>query len=205
MRRLSYGILCALLAACGGDDDGDGNGTPDAAAGNPDAPSGTPDSGGGTPDSGGGPVTMDSKVIGPAGGTLSVDGAELIIPPDALAADTQLTLTKTSDAAPGFAVGASAVYEMGPDGTTFNRLVTLRITHASAPPAGTRIFWGKAGVANPTAVTDYETLLETTITGNVVEAKNNHFTPGLDGTCGGDQGCPELRCCSAEGVCGGCL
>jgi len=148
-------------------------------------------------------VTTDTKSIGPAGGTLTIDGAELVIPPNALATTIDLTLTKTANAAPSFVTTPSAVFELAPAGTVFSGLVTFRITHATAPAATTKIFWNKLGVANPTAAADFETLLETTITGNVVEAKNNHFSDPLDGECLADV-CPELRCCTPE-TCGGCL
>src|SRR5690242_9589467 len=60
-------------------------------------------------------ASVTSMVVGAAGGTLETpDGVVLAIPAGALAADTQISITRTGDPGAGT---FSAVYEIGPDGT----------------------------------------------------------------------------------------
>jgi alpha-tubulin suppressor-like RCC1 family protein len=103
--------LAALLSACGGDDS-----APPAA------------------------LTETSAVIGPAGGTLDgPDGAQVVIPAGALAADTTITIAKRDSGAPtvlpdGFAA-SGATYEFTPHDIVFAQPVTMRIPFAGNPQA----------------------------------------------------------------------
>lgn len=79
-----------------------------------------------------------AATLGAAGGTLvGPDGVELVVPPGALSADTELRITKTSAGAPGLPSEASAttpVYEFTPHGLLFAKPVTLRMPFT--PPTG---------------------------------------------------------------------
>jgi hypothetical protein len=81
-----------------------------------------------------------SALIGPAGGTLSLAGAVLEVPPGALAAQTELTITATYREAPSAFASYSPVYELSPAGLAFERPVSLRIPYRSDSPAAT-LFW----------------------------------------------------------------
>ena len=145
MRRLFLGVwqvsLCwsLLFAACGSSGGG-GKGS----GGSPGGPGGW--SGGGSGGGGGlaGPAvtpvgTPTGRVrtarIGAAGGTLqTADGSvELIVPPGALAAETELSLTPISPQAP---LHVGPAVRLGPDGTSFATPAKL-VLHYQAFAAGT--------------------------------------------------------------------
>ena len=114
-----------LLAACGGGG-GAGGGVP--GAGNPPPP----------------PIPQPvTQTIGVAGGTIvGPNNVTLLIPPDALQTDTQLTIAVDSTGVPAQPLPAEAntvgaVYSLTPHGTTFGVPVTLSIPFdPSAFPAG---------------------------------------------------------------------
>lgn len=128
--------------------------------------------------------------IGPSGGTLSVGGAELVVPPGALSQPTSLSLTQTSDAAPAGYALRSPLYRLGPDGLTFATPATIRLP-VSGNAAGAQIYLSRAGGG-------YEAL-QTTLTGSTASASISHFsavfvgvpTGGGGGTCVGP-GTPTL-------------
>ncbi len=150
--------LVMMLIGCGGGGEGD------------------PDPDGSPPSDSPGAVTTDSKSIGPAGGTLTVDGAVLTVPANALPVALTLTLTKTTGALVGAYTQSSPVYELGPTGQTFAMPVSLAITYpaGTTPPSGVLMNWTAAGVQTPTGIADYEHLTPT-ISGNTVTASNDHF------------------------------
>ena len=101
--RFAASCLLLTLAACGGGgDDGAGAGAPAA-----------------------------GTVVGAAGGTVSgPNGAKLVIPAGALAADTSIAIEQTSagsPALPGTFTAAGAMYALTPHGTTFAVPVTLTL------------------------------------------------------------------------------
>jgi hypothetical protein len=103
---------------------------------NPTQPAG-PDYG--TPTDVGTPIGSPSTAtIGTAGGSLlSLDGrSEIIIPPGALNASTQISIQPVTNTAPG---GAGVGFYLTPHGQTFNRPVTLRFHYDSTDVAGTSI------------------------------------------------------------------
>jgi hypothetical protein len=115
-----------------------------------------------------------SMMIGSAGGTVEADGATLVVPAGALAADVAITVTKTADLGP-FGQSPSVSYLLAPEGQTFASPVTFTLHLAAPPGGGESIEWSKLGVANPAAAGDYE-LRPTTVTGNDVTASNTHFS-----------------------------
>ncbi len=120
----SLGTLCLVLSpSCDDDsanhdgDDGDGGG------------------GGETTDTDA--VTSIKKTIGPAGGTVEIDGVSLTFPPGALAKDTEIQLGYLSnaeiDALPGLPTGASSrstPVAMKPHGLEFNEPVQASMAYA---------------------------------------------------------------------------
>jgi hypothetical protein len=64
-------------------------------------------------------VVAVSKIIGAAGGTLTLDGVTLTIPRDALAGDTTIAIRKTSETPPSGVTPSSAIYEFEPLGLGF--------------------------------------------------------------------------------------
>jgi len=88
--------------------------------------------------SGGGSASSAGQVVGPAGGTVSEHGVTIEIPPGALAADVEITVTEADDAfaPPEDAVEAGQTFELGPEGTTFAMPVTVTLPFdASKVPA----------------------------------------------------------------------
>jgi hypothetical protein len=93
------------------------------------------------------------KVIGPAGGTITVEGQqgqasgvsfELDVPPGALTASVMLTVTETDLSPPATYVDYSPVYRIGPVDVTFAKPATLRVPNSNS------------GALTPTTLTIYE-------------------------------------------------
>jgi hypothetical protein len=129
-----------------------------------------------------------SKVIGAAGGTVSLSsGPSLTIPAGALSTDTTITIAKSSSNAPDGALGS--LYQFGPEGTVFTQPVTV----ALPVPAGTSaasIYWTKAGSS-----TEYESL-PAAITGTSASALVSHFSAGFVGaSCTEDETCTPASAC----------
>lgn len=81
-------------------------------------------------------VTSIEKTIGPAGGTVEIDGASLTFPPGALVADTEIRLGYLTDdeidALPGLPTGASyrsTPVAMTPHGLEFNEPVEVSLSY----------------------------------------------------------------------------
>lgn len=84
-----------------------------------------------------GEVTGATKTvtIGAAGGTISSDDGQLslVVPAGAVAADTAFTVTPISLKAPG----AIVAWRLGPEGTTFTKPASIKITATEAQLLGT--------------------------------------------------------------------
>jgi hypothetical protein len=142
------GALIALLGLthCGSDDDDGGK------SGSGGSSTGGTSGNGGTSGSGTGGASGDSgtdadasssttKTIGPEGGTIThPDGAELEVPPGALAAPVELAIEKDPTGAPALSPMYAAyggVYAITPHGTAFSQPATVRIPFdATLVPAG---------------------------------------------------------------------
>jgi len=81
-----------------------------------------------------------TKTIGPEGGTITVDGAIVTFPANAVASPLSITITPTSDAPPTGMVALSRVYRCEPAGTTFAQNVTMAMTFQGDPTTAT-MFW----------------------------------------------------------------
>lgn len=165
------GSVC-LLVACGGGDDGGGGG-------------------------GDGDGTV-SGTIGPEGGTVMIDGAELTIPAGALDEEVEIAISETSEAVPTGFLGSSPVFQFEPDGLVFAQPVAARIDFSGA---GDQIdlIWSTADG------TGYQAM-GGGVDGASVVGDITHFSrgfagrvdPGSGGDCGG--GCPSGLECQG-GVC----
>jgi hypothetical protein len=95
-----------------------------------------------------------------------------VVPPGALPSQTTLSVTESTVQQPSGAL--TALFQFGPDGTTFTSPVTVTFT----VPAGTTaasIYWSKQGNAS-----EY-TSLPTTISGTTATAQVTHFSSGYVG------------------------
>jgi hypothetical protein len=161
-------VLACVMALCalGCGDDGTEGG------------SGGPDGGGAAGTSGGGGSNDDpvaQNVAADEGGTVETESgsASADIPAGALAEDTEITITVLdADDQPDADRIIAAVYDFGPDGTTFAEPVTLRIElDAGAVTDGMQpvMAWLDGDSWQP--------LADSVVQGNVVTASTDHFTP----------------------------
>jgi uncharacterized delta-60 repeat protein len=115
--RTAASALCLLLAACGGD----GGSEPD-----PPAPT---------------PVAVTTAMVGPGGGTVTGEGgAQVVVPPGALAQDVALSISQPGVGAPVLPTGATGfgpVLTLTPHGTQFKVPVLVSVPFdAALVPAG---------------------------------------------------------------------
>jgi hypothetical protein len=122
-----------------------------------------------------GPTTPPAvtQTIGPAGGTIVVDGATVTFPPNALTVPTSITITPTDEAPPAGYVALSRVYHCGPSGTTFAQGVTMAMTFRG-DATGARIFWNTAA---DLAFKDVGGVAQ----GSVMTTQVMHFSSGFVG------------------------
>ena len=142
---LTYGLAAF---ACGGDHKGSGD------------PTGTGET--------------KTAVIGATGGTLANDDATLTVPANALAQDTELSITSTTSAAPTGYDRYSPIYDFGPEGLTFAEPVTIELAFTGDANKAT-LFWSVAGNR------DAFEALEGTVSGGSITAQVTHFSLGFVG------------------------
>lgn len=94
---------------------------------------------------GGSALPSSSAVIGPNGGTLSLNGGpSVVIPPGAVAAPTMLTISAMTTSPPSGAL--TRVFAFGPDGLTFSVPITVTFS-IPAQTIGATVYWTGAGDA----------------------------------------------------------
>jgi hypothetical protein len=159
-------VLCItstlLLAACG---DGDTS-TPTGAGGT----SNTNNNNNNTPE----PSNASEDVTATEGGEVSLDdGAGVDIPAGALSDDTEISIesSEPDDSLPAFDSIQGLAYEFGPDGTTFDMPVELKLPLVGTPGADE-----EAVVSWLNTDTNKWEDLETTTSGDTVTAETTHFT-----------------------------
>ena len=152
----------------------------------------------------GAPVEVARKTIGKAGGTIASPDSvvSFAIPADALMNDIEFTLTRIGTGTDG-AIGS--VFDLGPAGTTFNDVVTVRIDHTGWPlgstdPNALRVATWIDGTWYVLPFAAYDTANE------IVSAGTTHLTRfGFVAPPAPVQP-PELgpygRCCQYDGSCG---
>jgi len=121
-------------------------------------------------------IVLGSADIGPAGGTVNGEyGAQIIIPPGALASTVTIGLHRDSTLSPAFAVdgmdAVGAIWELTPHGQAFTLPVTVRIPFsAELVPNDSDPLLSKAEVAGSFAP------LATTVNGGFLEAQVTGFS-----------------------------
>lgn len=132
LAALVFAAASTLLAGC--NDDG----------GNPEPAPGNEGSGATVTEIGVATGNAATVTIGAAGGTAtSADGKlSLVVPPGALAQDTAIGIQPITNTSPA---GRSGAYRLLPEGTAFQKPVTLRIKYADQDTAGTTA--GLLGIA----------------------------------------------------------
>jgi len=114
-----------------------------------------------------------TKTIGPEGGTITVDGATVTFPANAVAAPLSITITPTTDAPPSGMVALSRVYRCEPAGTTFAQNVTMAMTFQGDPTTAT-MFWS---TGSDPAFKDVGGVAD----GTTMRATVQHFSAGFVG------------------------
>ena len=115
--------------------------------------------------------------VGAAGGTVDgPNGAQVVVPANALALATVISVTQTADGAPALPAGnvnASAMFALLPHGTSFAVPVTLKIPFdPSLLGAGeTPALWKTNAALN-----GWEEVAGTTVAGNMVQAQISSFS-----------------------------
>jgi len=112
-------------------------------------------------------------VVGPEGATITLEGADLVIPAGALQEEVEITIQSTTQDPTGNFVRHSAVFRFEPAGQNFLVPVTVRIPYTGTPSSPS-IYWASAGA--PFASIGGADL------GGKVEASIMHFSEGFVGT-----------------------
>jgi hypothetical protein len=109
-----------------------------------------------------------SALIGPDGGTVEFPGGPtLTVPPDALTAQTLITITETGIQIP---TAVTAVYTFSPAGLTF--AIPATVTFPVSSGGQLIVYWSDA------AATSYEALSTQQVAGTSVSAPVTHFSNG---------------------------
>ncbi|MBI5516158.1 MAG: FG-GAP repeat protein [Deltaproteobacteria bacterium] len=123
--------------------------------------------------------TAVTVTIGAAGGTATLGGLTLTIPPGALTSSQSITVASTTATPPTGYMAFSPIYQFTPAGLTFALPVTVTIPFTGSPVAPV-LFWSLATGSG------YESR-GGTVTGGAVRGTITHFSTGFVGT-GGDAG-----------------
>ena len=136
----------------------------------------------GPPDAG----SSGTAKIDALGGSLSVGGATITVPPGALPEGTsvEITMAVASDQPPVSYTAYSPLYRFGPAGTSFQQPVTVSLPFA--PPAVSSeiaVFWSRSNAPG------YERLAAT-IAGSLATVSVTHFSEGFVAAGSSDTECP---------------
>ncbi|HEY2407333.1 MAG TPA: hypothetical protein VGI10_15085 [Polyangiaceae bacterium] len=154
LKYLAFALVLGMTAACGSSDKG---GSTPAAANNVPAVG----------------QTVTVSITAASGGDVAIGSAKLSIPPGALSADTDITLTTEAPASslPEAATVQGPVYDFGPAGTTFSTPAPLTLPLPSAPSSGQT-----AVVSWLDTTSNAWQDLDTTVSAGAVTAAVPHFT-----------------------------
>jgi hypothetical protein len=140
--------------------------------------------------------TATAAVTPQGGGTVELpdNTVKLDVPPGAVPADTMITMTTTDATAPQGVTAVSPILQFEPDGTVFQKPVTVTFTFKNA--TNPVVFW-----SNSTGGYD---LIEGTVTGSTIAAPVMHFSKGFVGErpAGSTNTCADGVACSAGMTCG---
>ena len=116
--------------------------------------------------------TASTTTVGAAGGTVrSSDGKlELVVPAGALAAETALSVTPISVTAPG---GVRS-WRLGPEGTTFSKPASLKLTFSDADLGGSKS--DAVRVAFQDADRHWKAIKASTVDATSITVSTTHFS-----------------------------
>ncbi|UJR79002.1 hypothetical protein [Sandaracinus amylolyticus] len=125
-------------------------------------------------------------MVGPTGGTITLTGVEITIPPGALASDRQVRVTVVDETPPSWLRPSSPILRFEPEGLEFDRPIEVRIPFTGDARTAT-VFWsqreGDAFVPRTTR-----------IEGRVAIAESTHFSQAFVGSaCEGDDCCDQAN------------
>jgi alpha-tubulin suppressor-like RCC1 family protein len=125
------------------------------------------------------PPPPSPPMIGPAGGTVTgPNGAQVVIPAGALAADTAIAVTQSGAGSPALPAGTptfGAVYTFTPHGITFALPVTITVPFdAASVPAGVTPFLFKTNAAGA-----WERVPNATVSAGTITAQVSSFSWGV--------------------------
>ena len=128
---------------------------------------------GGHPGDGGPTATgaTQAQTVGPEGGTLALDGAQLTIPAGALSAPVTIRISRTLEAVPSSFTAHSPVYRFEPEGLVFQLPVEVALPFTGEVTAPV-VYWSLLGVSG------YERL-PTRVEGALAIAQVVHFSAGF--------------------------
>ncbi len=164
----------------------------------------------GVPTGPGGPTgsgeSQTAMISAAGGGMISVDGTTLSVPPGALPADTQITMTSTTDTPPAaYAAWYSPVFRFEPDGLVFRMPVQVSFELAGSP-TNPVVMWSlpAGGFENRAGA----------VSGAIITTQVTHFSEGFAAPApvdGVDAGVPadsapprpdgSVGTCNHNGVC----
>lgn len=119
-------------------------------------------------------ATSVTRTIGKAGGSLSLPGATVTIPPEALPEDRTVAITETSEAIPADYDAYSQIYRFEPSGLVFMRPVSIELGFAGDASRAS-VLWSSPSSGR------YEPLVST-VSGAKVSALVEHFSYGFAGS-----------------------
>jgi hypothetical protein len=141
--------------------------------------------------------------VGAAGGTVSAGGALLSIPPGALAADTEITMSVSADPAPAGYAAYSPLYRFEPEGLAFAEPASISIPFAipaggdpdnpGSDPRLATIFWSRRGASG------FERTAAK-IAGGVATASVTHFSAGFAANGVAYADAPDPACARAVAI-----
>jgi ZU5 domain len=141
-----------------------------------------------------------TKSVGAEGGTVSAsDGTSVLIPMNALAMSSNITITSVGAQAPSGSLLVGPAYDFGPDGTTFTQPVTITLPFDPSKLPSGRSSADVVIYTAPRGSTNYQALA-TTVSGNTVQTTTTHFTVYLPAVASAANCTPS--CTSSDNACG---
>lgn len=128
--------------------------------------------------------TTASAIVGADGGSIDLAGATLDIPAEALASNTEITVTVVDRDVPDSFSAYSRVFHFEPAGQVFDEPVTISLPYSGTPSRAT-IFWTSHGEGAFVA-------LPTEVEGSRAVSRVTHFSDAFVGS-----GCEGDDCCDA--------
>lgn len=143
---------------------------------------------------GGGAASANGRAtVGPAGGTVSLQGGpSLALPAGALAAATEIRIEPTGQTTPE----GAPIYRLSPAGTTFAQPVTVTLP-LPAGMTSPSVYWSKPG-----SDTSFD-VLPAAVGPDGVQAQGTHFSTVFVGPSAGDAVCTSAGPGSDGTPCGG--